>query len=76
MPHDDASLSTANPDLTDVEGRGVIELVKALAAALSGDGQIVVVGHGKGQSNEGDHLLALAGHALQPVQDTAIPRAG
>lgn len=79
----------------------------AVAAALSGDGQIVVVGHGKGQSNEADHLmaylfkhhsavharvareivadlphltvpqlLALARHALQPVQDTAIPRAG
>jgi hypothetical protein len=30
----------------------------AVAAALSGDGQIVVVGHGKGQSNEADHLMA------------------
>jgi hypothetical protein len=30
----------------------------AVAAALSGDRQIVVVGHGKGQSNEADHLMA------------------
>ena len=79
----------------------------AVAAALTGDGRIVVVGHGKGQSNEADHLmaylfkhhsavharvareivadlphltvpqlLALARHALQPAQDTAVPHAG
>jgi hypothetical protein len=30
----------------------------AIAAALSGDGRIVVLGHGKGQSNEADHLMA------------------
>jgi len=34
-----------------------------IAQALQGDGRIVVVGHGKGQSNEADHLLAwLAAH--------------
>jgi hypothetical protein len=79
----------------------------AVAAAVAGSGRIVVVGHGKGQSNEADHLmayffkhhsavhariareivadlphltvpqlLALARHALQPAQDTAVPRAG
>lgn len=80
---------------------------EAVAAALSGDGRIVVVGHGKGHSNEAEHLmpyllkhhsavharvareivadlphltvpelLALSRHALQPAQDTALPRAG
>lgn len=35
----------------------------AVAAALVGDGRIVVIGHGKGQSNEADHLMAhLARH--------------
>lgn len=34
-----------------------------IAQALKGDGRIVVVGHGKGQSNEADHLMAwLAAH--------------
>lgn len=35
----------------------------AVAAAVSGDGRIVVIGDGKGQSNEADHLMAhLARH--------------
>jgi len=33
----------------------------AIAAAVVGDGRIVVVGHGKGQSSEADHLLAYLG---------------
>lgn len=35
----------------------------AVAAAVSGDGRIVVIGHGKGKGNEADHLMAhLARH--------------
>ena len=33
----------------------------AVAAAVTGSGRIVVIGHGKGQSNEAHHLLAYLG---------------
>lgn len=41
------------------EGRPVdTRYFDAIAAALSGDGRIVVLGHGNGQSYEADHLMA------------------
>ncbi len=33
----------------------------SVAAAVSGNGRIVVIGHGKGQSNEAGHLMAYLG---------------
>ena len=47
----------------------------AVAAAVSGDGRSVVIGHGKGQSNEADHLMAhLAPHDGAAATVAGLPR--
>jgi hypothetical protein len=40
----------------------------AIAAAVAGNGRVVVIGHGKGQSNEADHLMAHLGKHHTGVQ--------
>lgn len=38
-----------------------VKFFDAVAAAVVGSGRIVVIGHGKGQSNEAGHLMAYLG---------------
>ena len=44
------------------------QFFEAVAAAVAGSGRLVVIGHGKGQSNEAGHLMAYLGKHHAGIQ--------
>ena len=62
--HGEARAQDADRDETYPEDTHFFD---AVAEAVKGDGEIVVIGHGAGQSNEADHLTAYLDRHHKPV---------